>query len=262
MTFPLLDLAVPATVPLVLALGTSLCCWLATVGTFGVLHELLEHFWVIELHDLVHVLLDCLVIHCEKGLCLVVSYFFPVSFSHNPSSDFRNLLNYKGIGRRHWAVLHHWQFFQCPQHGGQHGQLVQQHFIQVLSKSEQILFSECSHLIFLVGVWAQEHVVDCEPDLSFYLSNSAVLINWNNDPFLVLKLLHFSLCILPDPGFQFQKRHKHTGDVIVLHHLVDHLHWQLRHVVWYESDQTQATHCTVELQLFHLPFQFFLLIYI
>ena len=112
---PLLDLAVPRTVPLVLALGAPLRRHFPAIRALRVLHELFKHVRVVQFHYAVHVLLQRLLVLIEELPHLVVSNVLPVAVLHDLCSQLRDGLHNEAILLGDCVILGHGKFLERTQ---------------------------------------------------------------------------------------------------------------------------------------------------
>jgi len=109
----------------------------------------------------------------------------------------------------------------------------------------------------LVGGLCHEHVVDGEPDLTFQLCDSTLLVRLNLGPFIVFKFLLNSFSVGSDPWSELEQGHEHKWDVVVLHQLMNDRSGETFHMVCNEPDQTEAGHRATELNVGILAIEIF-----
>jgi len=106
-------------------------------------------------------------------------------------------LHDEGVFLGDGIVTHHRHFLQSPQHTSEHGKLIEQVLVHVLSQPKQISLSEACDFVLSISVLTAEHVVNCEPYLRLNLRELVSLILGNFHPLLVLEFLDIALTIPP-----------------------------------------------------------------
>ena len=209
MLLPSFKLTFTTAIPLVLAPAASLSSFITAFRALWIFQELLVNVRSIQSQETFHLTLYIGIL-VEEVFKLVLGNSLPITVFHYTSSHFRKLLHDEGVLLGNIAIPHHRHLFKGTKHTSKYWKLVNQSFIQIFSKSKQVLFPEWSYLVLSIWVLRCKHIVYGKPYLCLDFGNLVQILSLNNLPSLVLESFCLAFGVQSDPWLDFKKRYKHA----------------------------------------------------